>query len=56
MWYILLLIVDIYFISVGVRSVLQYGFEWLNTAMIITFTLLGGWIVIFAIAERKRRR
>lgn len=56
MWYILLLIVDIYFISVGVRSVLEYGFEGLNTAMIVAFTLLGGWIVGFAIADRKRGR
>lgn len=56
MWYILLLIVDIYFISVGVRSVLEYGFEWLNTAMVITFILLGGWIAAFGLAERKRGR
>jgi len=56
MWYILLLIADIYFISVGVRSVLEYGFEGLNTAMIVTFTLLGGWIACFAIADRKRGR
>lgn len=56
MWYILLLIVDIYFISVGVRSVLEYGFEGLNTAMIVTFFLLGVWIVAFGLAERKRGR
>lgn len=56
MWYIFLLLIDIYFILVGVRSVLEYGFEGLNTAMIITFILLGGWIVAFGLAERKRGR
>lgn len=56
MWYILLLIIDIYFISVGVRSVLEYGFEEPNTAMIITFTLLGVWITALGLAERKKGR
>lgn len=54
MWCFLLL-ADLYFLSVGIRSMIIYGFEPVNIVMVLAFLVIAVVIVLNILSEIKRR-
>lgn len=55
MWWFLL-VADLYFLSVGVRSMLEYGLDQYNVAMVFCFLLLAIVIGLNIYLDRRSRR
>lgn len=55
MWWFLL-VADLYFLSVGVRSMLEYGLDQYNVVMVFCFLLLAIVIGLNIYLDRRSRR
>lgn len=55
MWWFLL-VADLYFLSVGVRSMLEYGLDQYNAVMVFCFLLLAIVIGLNIYLDRRSRR
>ena len=55
MWWFLL-VADLYFLSVGIRSMLEYGLDQYNVVMVFCFLLLTIVIGLNIYLDRSRRR
>lgn len=55
MWWFLL-VADLYFLSVGIRSMLEYGPDQYNIAMVFCFSLLALIIGLNIYLDRRSRR
>ena len=54
LWF--LLVADLYFLSVGIRSMLEYGPDQYNVVMVFCFSLLAIVIGLNIYFDRSRRR
>ena len=55
MW-LFLLVADLYFLSVGIRSMLEYGADQYNVVMVFCFLLLACVIGLNIYLDRRSRR
>lgn len=55
MWWFLL-VADLYFLSVGVRSMLEYGSDQYNIVMVFCFSFLALIIALNIYLDRRSRR
>lgn len=55
MWWFLL-VADLYFLSVGVRSMLEYGLDQYNVVMVFCFSFLACVIGLNIYLDRRNRR
>lgn len=55
MWWFLL-VADLYFLSVGIRSMLEYGADQYNVVMVFCFSLLALIIGLNIYLDRRSRR
>lgn len=55
MWWFLL-VTDLYFLSVGIRSILEYGADQYNVVMIFCFSFLALIIGLNIYFDRRNRR
>lgn len=55
MWWFLL-VADLYFLSVGIRSMLEYGLDQYNIVMVFCFSLLALIIGLNIYLDRRSRR
>lgn len=55
MWWFLL-VADLYFLSVGIRSMLEYGADQYNIVMVFCFSLLALIIGLNIYLDRRSRR
>lgn len=55
MWWFLL-VADLYFLSVGIRSMLEYGVDQYNVVMVFCFSLLALIIGLNIYLDRRSRR
>lgn len=55
MWWFLL-VTDLYFLSVGIRSILEYGADQYNVVMIFCFSFLALIIGLNIYLDRRSRR
>lgn len=51
----ILLIADLYYLSVGVRSIVEYGADTCNVFMVVSFFFLGVFIGCNLYLNRRRR-